>query len=222
MSSRSKDLIKNTGILAIGNIATKAITFLLLPLYTALLNAEQYGIIENLTTYVTLLVPIINLQLSQAVFRFATEKRDNHAYVSRVYSTSAFLSFGLLVVYTWIFLLVQGFLDIPFKCYLLVGTWLNILMQMVSYTARGIGDNLAYSVGNFILGASIIFFNILFLAIFKMGIMGMLISYCLGPILGMMFIIMRIKLWKFIKWELCNMKEAKTQLYYSLPLVPNE
>lgn len=221
-NSKGKDLIKNTGILAIGNIATKAITFLLLPLYTALLNAEQYGIIENLTTYVTLLVPIINLQLSQAVFRFATEKRDNHAYVSRVYSTSAFLSFGLLVVYTWIFLLVQGFLDIPFKWYLLVGTWLNILMQMVSYTARGIGDNLAYSVGNFILGASIIFFNILFLAIFKMGIMGMLISYCLGPILGMMFIIMRIKLWKFIKWELCNMKEAKTQLYYSLPLVPNE
>ena len=117
---------------------------------------------------------------------------------------------------------MQGFLDIPFKWYLLVGTWLNILMQMVSYTARGIGDNLAYSVGNFILGASIIFFNILFLAIFKMGIMGMLISYCLGPILGMMFIIMRIKLWKFIKWELCNMKEVKTQLYYSLPLVPNE
>lgn len=221
-NSKGKDLIKNTGILAIGNIATKAITFLLLPLYTALLNAEQYGIIENLTTYVTLLVPVINLQLSQAVFRFATEKRDNHAYVSRVYSTSAFLSFGLLIVYTCVFLLIQGFLEIPFKWYLLVGTWLNISMQMVAYAARGIGNNLAYSVGNFILGVSVIFFNILFLVIFKMGVTGMLMSYCLGPILGIAFIIIRIKLWNFIKFELCNIQEAKTQLYYSLPLVPNE
>lgn len=221
-NSKGKDLIKNTGILAIGNIATKAITFLLLPLYTALLNAEQYGIIENLTTYVTLLVPIINLQLSQAIFRFATEKRDSKAYVSRVYSTSAFLSFGLLIVYTGVFLLSQGFLEIPFKWYLLIGTWLNIFMQMVSYAARGIGDNLAYSVGNFILGASVIFFNILFLAVFKMGIMGMLTSYCLGPILGITFITIRIRLWKFLKLEFCSFKEAKTQLYYSLPLVPNE
>ena len=101
-NSKGKDLIKNTGILAIGNIATKAITFLLLPLYTALLNAEQYGIIENLTTYVTLLVPIINLQLSQAVFRFATEKRDNHAYVSRVY-ISIFVFWLISSIYRDIF-----------------------------------------------------------------------------------------------------------------------
>ena len=102
-NSKGKDLIKNTGILAIGNIATKAITFLLLPLYTALLNAEQYGIIENLTTNVTLLVPIINLQLSQAVFRFATEKRQSCLCIKGIQHISIFVFWLISSIYMDIF-----------------------------------------------------------------------------------------------------------------------
>lgn len=36
-------LIKNTGIIAIGNISTKLVSFFLLPLYTAVLSTAEYG-----------------------------------------------------------------------------------------------------------------------------------------------------------------------------------
>lgn len=39
-SSTSKALFKNTGIIAIGQVSTKIVNFLLLPLYTALLTTE--------------------------------------------------------------------------------------------------------------------------------------------------------------------------------------
>ena len=50
-SSTSKALFKNTGIIAIGQISTKIVNFLLLPLYTALLTTEEYGLVDLLTTY---------------------------------------------------------------------------------------------------------------------------------------------------------------------------
>lgn len=44
--SEQKRLLKNTGIIAIGNLSTKLISFLLLPLYTAILSASEYGTVD--------------------------------------------------------------------------------------------------------------------------------------------------------------------------------
>ena len=52
-SSRAKYLIKNTAIFAIGNIATKLITFFLVPLYTNALATDQYGTADLVTTPVS-------------------------------------------------------------------------------------------------------------------------------------------------------------------------
>ena len=43
---RTKELGKNTLIITIGRISTQFITFLLLPLYTALLSTEEYGSVD--------------------------------------------------------------------------------------------------------------------------------------------------------------------------------
>ena len=48
--NREKQLAKNTIIVAMGKIATRFISFFLLPLYTALLTTEEYGTIDLLNT----------------------------------------------------------------------------------------------------------------------------------------------------------------------------
>ena len=68
--STSKALFKNTGIIAIGQISTKIVNFFLLPLYTALLTTEEYGLVDLLITYAGLIAVIVGLQVFQAVFRF--------------------------------------------------------------------------------------------------------------------------------------------------------
>ena len=74
---REKKLIKNTIIVAIGQICTKFISFFLLPLYTALLSTKEYGIVDLLNTYISLLLPIIFLQIDQAIFRLLIDTRKN-------------------------------------------------------------------------------------------------------------------------------------------------
>lgn len=44
--SREKQLVKNTFILSLGTLGSKVFTFLLLPLYTAVLTTEDYGNVD--------------------------------------------------------------------------------------------------------------------------------------------------------------------------------
>lgn len=58
LNNTNKALFKNTGIIAIGQISTKIVNFLLLPLYTALLTTQEYGLVDILSTYSALIVVI--------------------------------------------------------------------------------------------------------------------------------------------------------------------
>ena len=68
--SRNTTLLKNTLIILFGKVCTQLISYFLLPVYTTVLSTEEYGTVDLLITYVTLIAPIITLQMEAAVFRF--------------------------------------------------------------------------------------------------------------------------------------------------------
>lgn len=49
---------------------------LLLPIYTNILSTEEYGAVDLIITYTALLLPLVTLQLEQALFRFLLDKRE--------------------------------------------------------------------------------------------------------------------------------------------------
>ena len=59
--NREKLLIKNTAIVSLGKICTQLITFFLLPLYTAVLSTEEYGVVDLLNTLVGLFFLLLYL-----------------------------------------------------------------------------------------------------------------------------------------------------------------
>lgn len=75
--SREKTLVKNTIIVAIGKICTQFISFFLLPLYTSILSAKEYGVVDLFNTYVSLLLPLLFFQIDQSVFRFLIDNRNS-------------------------------------------------------------------------------------------------------------------------------------------------
>ena len=58
-SNEVKRLKRNTLIIAISNISTKAITFILAPLYSYYLTTEEYGTMDLIVTICGLILPII-------------------------------------------------------------------------------------------------------------------------------------------------------------------
>ncbi|WP_241489830.1 oligosaccharide flippase family protein, partial [Streptococcus pneumoniae] len=68
--SKYKELAKNTGIFALANFSSKILIFLLVPIYTRVLTTTEYGFYDLVYTTIQLFVPILTLNISEAVMRF--------------------------------------------------------------------------------------------------------------------------------------------------------
>ena len=82
----SKKLAKNTIIYMIGNLGSKILQMLILPILTAVLLTEEYGFYDLVVTTINLITPLVTLQLVEAMFRylFGGTAEDNKTTVSSV------------------------------------------------------------------------------------------------------------------------------------------
>lgn len=215
-------LIKNTGIIALGNFCTKIITFFLMPFYTMMLSTEEYGTADYFLTCVILLNIIVNLKLSESLFRFLTENRNDSYNSSRIISSVTFLSILLIGAFLIFFFIFYIVIDIPFKRYFPLSIVSNILFTLSQSSARGLGDNISYSFGNLLSATCIILFNIVLIYYFNYGALGMILGSSLGWIIGAIYLIYKLRLLRYINTSFFNLNAWKKYFSYSLPLVPND
>ena len=71
--NKYRDLSKNTILFTINSFGSKIISFLLVPLYTYVLSTSDYGTADLVTSTVSLLVPVLTLNVQDAVLRFSLE-----------------------------------------------------------------------------------------------------------------------------------------------------
>lgn len=218
----NKSLFKNTGIIAIGQISTKLINFLLLPLYTSLLTTDEYGLVDLLTTYTAFFSVIIGLQMSQALFRFLVTARNDNSRKQDIISTIVIATVGVIFLYSVMFLSISGLINIQCKWFLLAHVVATIFLQTASGIARGLGNNTEYAAGSFISAIVTLVLNVLFIAVLRLNIVYMLAAYAIGPLMGGIYIVLRLGVYRYIRLNHANKKDLKMILRYALPLVPNE
>ena len=93
MNKQIITLIKQTLTYGLGNIFTRFITFLLLPLFTNFLTPEEYGLATLVFVFLGFMNIIYHYGIDSAFLRsFAdTENEDNKR---RLFSTAVWLSLG--------------------------------------------------------------------------------------------------------------------------------
>ena len=219
---KSKELLKNTFIVAVGKICTQFISFFLLPLYTALLTTKEYGVVDLLNTYVSLFIPDVFLQVEEAVFRFLIDVRNNDEEKNKIISSTFFFIFLQALVFLVLYLIISTFINNEYKYFLAV----NIITAMFSLfflqVSRGSGDNATFSLGSLISGAGTIIFNVLFIVVFKLGAYGMLFATMIANISCALFVFFKKKLFYCISLKNFDRYLLKKILKYSIPLVPNQ
>ena len=221
-NSKGKELIKNTAIVAIGKISTQFISFFLLPLYTAILSTKEYGVVDLLNTYVFLIIPIVFLQIDQAIFRFLIDARKNEDYQKKLISTTIFTVIIQSLLFIILFLLGSVFIKNEYKYFLIINVVATMFSNILLQISRGIGDNKTYSIGSLISGSFAVIFNVLFIVFLHLGAYGMLLATFLANILCSCYIFIKKEIYKFIKIDYFNYKDLKEMWKYSLPLVPNQ
>ena len=219
--SKAGVLIKNTAIITIGKVCTQMVSFFLLPIYTAILTTEEYGVVDLLNTLVSLLLPLITLQIEQALFRYLVDNRNNLEEKKEIISTVLFTITIQSAIYLIIFLIVSPLINNNYKYFLATNVIASIFSSVMLQTSRGLGDNKNYAIGSFITAAFTVIFNVLFIVVFKFGAYGMLAASLLANVICVIYLFFANKIYKYLKITKYRKELLKKLFKYSIPLVPN-
>ena len=89
-----KALAKDTAIYGMSSIVGRFLNYMLVPLYTRVLNPGEYGIVTNLYGYVALILVVLTFGMETTFFRFANKEGERPDTVF----TTAFAFVSLLTV----------------------------------------------------------------------------------------------------------------------------
>ncbi len=219
--SKYKEIAKNTAIIAIGKMLTQFLAFLLLPLYTHYLTTKDYGTIDLIITYVSLISPVISLQLEMAVFRFLIDSRSDSELTKKIVSTVLLLTLLMTLAFSTILTLVLIRCKVPYGALITFTVIATIMSNLSLQIARGMGNNRQYTVGGVIAGTSTIILNIVTVAFYGMGVKGILLSLTLSNILCAVYLMMVLRIFSYFSVSFIQKSLIIRLLTYSVPLIPN-
>lgn len=219
--SRKTELAKNTAILTVGKLCTQCVSFFLLPLYTALLSTEEYGTFDLLVTYSTLLLPLVNWQLDQGLFRFMLDHRGKKVEQSNLFSTLLISSTVQSVVYIGLFICVEPFLKIKNAFFLLLYVVLHVYTALFLQFVRGLGYSVKYTIASFISASATTILNVITLVFMHMGLQGLFLSTLTAQFMTLIYLVICSRSWEYFSFRNIQLNVFKKVSAYSIPLVPN-
>lgn len=175
-----KQLVNNTMIIFIGKSLPQILSFLLLPLYTSMISAEDYGYVDIIFTVGSLLMPLITLQLDSGLFRALIEHRGDRVTCQQIARNILIVAFMLFAGFDILYCSITRLFSIKYNGYVLLYINAYSFIGLVLGYFRGIGKDGIYAVLSSINGLLIIIFNIYFVAVMNLGGKGMLMAYALG------------------------------------------
>ena len=222
MKNNAKYLLKNIGLLTLSNFGSKILVFLLVPLYTRLLTTEEYGIYDIYLTTITLLIPILSLNIVEAVMRFTLDKKIEKSSVFTIGLKIAIRSIMycmILVVINYLTNFISIFNQYP--QYFLLYYSLNILYDLVTQFVKSMEKILDFAIASILNSLTMLLLNILFLAIFKMDLRGYFLANCIAFLLPIAYLVVRLRLWRYIRKKSEDKKLKNEMIKYSSPLIMN-
>lgn len=219
-----KNTLKHTAIYSLGNIATKLIGIVLLPLYTKHVTVSEYGILGILEATIFILTQVLILGQSQAFLRFHDMEEYKEKRKSTFFTIFIFLfSVGLLFILSSqklatkvssLFFNPSEFSIYFNLCFYIV--FLRIISNLFLSVLRAKEKSTFYATASIVNLTIILGFNIYFVAFAKIGIKGILYSYLIGD--GVLFLLLLPKMISEMAPKL-DWKILKATLAFGFPLV---
>ena len=218
---REKSFIKNTIIIFLSKFCTQFLSFFLLPFFTTLLSTEEYGYFDLYSTYAWLLAIFLTLQLENGIFRFLIDKRENNSEIKNIITNGIIVILVQLLIFMSIYFICLKILKIKNIEYIFIMTLSTSLLNLMLQISRGLGKNIEYGLASIISGSSNVLLCILFIKYLSMKLLGIVLAYVFSNILASLFLIFKIKIYKYISFSVLSKNKIKELIKYSFPLIPN-
>lgn len=215
-------LFKNIGLLTLSSFATKLISFFLVPLYTNILTTTEYGTYDLFNTTIGVLLPILTLNIQEAVMRFAIDNKTSRKAI--VTLGARYLLIGTAIVIAALIInSIFSLVDLleTYAIYFLLMFISQALSGVLLAYIRGINRIADLSVSSAMASAITILCNILFLVVFKLGLIGYFLANIIGPLMQDLFLLVRSGAIKEIAFQSEFPNEKQEMLAYCKPMIPN-
>ncbi len=221
--NKYEELLKNTGILTIGNLSSKILIFFLVPIYTSALSTTDYGFYDLTISTVHLLFPIFSLNIVDSVLRFILDRQstvsDIYCVSDKLIKISCIISFVLICILS-LFDFCGDLVRYVFvlSLYYVFYSYNSLFLQV----AQGVNQVKTIAVTG-ILGAITLFGStIIFLLWFDLGLLGFYIANVLGQAIPVIYYTFDLKVWNYRKCASFQLKSIQRKmLQYSMPLIIN-
>lgn len=213
-----KSLLKNLVVFSIGNIASKLIVIVLVPVYTHYLTKFEYGTIDLITITVQMFLPLIALSTFESVLRFSLDKEYDSIKVFHNSVIISLITFAMFVLLFPLFI-YQGYDSL--QTLLFYGILLSqIILELFSKYTRGLGFSKQFVIGGILTTMLSALLSILFVVYLRLGIEGYLMAILIANIASIPYFAFKRRQIFSQKWEF-NRQLSKRILHYSIPLIPN-
>lgn len=219
---REKYLLKNIGLLTISNFGSKILNIFLVPLYTNFLTTGEYGTYDLYATTILLLMPLLSLDIVEAVMRFALDKKNDPNDVLAIGLRKVSIAIIICASLAGInrcFNFIPIFSDYWYFLILLFTG--NIVYDLLSQFSRGIEKISTVAAAGFLNTLSVLIFNLFFLLFLRLGLIGYFLANSLAYIVPVTFMIIRLKIWRHLRFDRINSSLKASMYAYSSPLVFN-
>ncbi len=208
----------------IGNLSSKLISFLLLPLYTRYLSTEAYGESDVINVYASILLAIVTCCVADAMFVYP--KNEDEEGKKKYFNSGiifCLFSFSALALVIWA---LDVFFDSNVGGVLLLDKWWIyftafslFIQQYCQQFTLSLDKTTNYALAGIILTILLAVFAVLLLPI--LGLKGYLLSIILANIGAALFSFFSSKSYKYLSIRHIDKCYAQKLLAYGIPLIPN-
>ena len=223
MTGRYKYLLKNIGLMTISNFTSKILSFLLVPLYTSVLTTTEFGTYDLYATTCFLFTPMLSVCIAEAVLLFLLDKSKEPSKVFNI-AIKFYVKACLFMVGLVLLNYLTGFVGIfnEYPIFLLLYFALSLLSDVMTQFLRGLGRIVDVAVAGILSSIVSISLNVLLLLVFQMGLNGYFIAYCSSFAITSIYLMIRAKVWRYIKFQKKDKSLQKEMVRYSKPLILNQ
>ena len=219
MALAYKTLLKDILIFGLGNLGTKLVLFLMVPLYTNFMSDSEFGIADLVFTIAQLLDPILSIVIYDAVIRFGLskdEKRENVILVGLIILGLSLVSGLALVPIIGLYKSIA-----EWKWYLYIYVISTIAGSVEFNYLKAKGRNKLFALLSIIKTALMAALNVYFLVYRSMGVQGYLLAYILSSIITDGVLIFATGIIADLKRASFDSGLLKRMVYFSFPLIMN-
>lgn len=184
----------------VGNVFTKLLSFILLPLYTELIAPELYGIYGVNMSIIQLIVPVVYVAVWNAVFRYSAEAELEQGRY-RVISTGVPIMLLGTTMCVLVLIIANLFWNLGNPYLVIIYAIANGWQYYYGYVARSMKDNRIFIISGCVNSTINLLMNWIGIAYFHQGIEVLYYSYIIGTTAQILIIELKFHVWSYCEYR---------------------